>query len=74
MLYPLRSPILNWIPIGVLLLIRKKGAGMSKSIMTLASSVAPSFTSNYSFNTTNPKWAAKRAYAHFGNGAYGVNG
>jgi hypothetical protein len=52
----------------------KKGAGMSKSIMTLASSVAPSFTSNYSFNTTNPKWAAKRAYAHFGNGAYGVNG
>ena len=43
---------------------------MSVNIMTIASSVAPSFTNNYPTTT----WSAKRAYAHFGNEAFGVNG
>lgn len=43
---------------------------MSAKSMTFASFVAPSFTSNYP--TTN--WSAKRAYTHFGNEAFGVNG
>jgi hypothetical protein len=51
-----------------------KGEAMSKNIMTSASFVASSFNSNYSFNTTTPTWNAKRAYAHFGIGALGVNG
>ena len=43
---------------------------MSKNTMTIASFVVPSFTANYP--TTN--WSAKRAYTHFGNEAFGVNG
>ena len=43
---------------------------MSKNIMTSAQFVAPTFNSNYPTTT----WAAKRAFAHFGNEAYGVNG
>ena len=46
---------------------------MSAKSMTFASFVAPSFTAAYS--TTNPtNWSAKRAYTHFGNEAFGVNG
>jgi len=45
-------------------------------MMTLASIeaaiVAPSFNSNYP--TTATTWFTKRAYAHFGNEATGVNG
>jgi len=51
-------------------LARMKGEVMSVNIMTIASSVAPSFTNNYPTTT----WSAKRAYAHFGNEAFGVNG
>lgn len=60
MLYPLSSPI----GVGM------KGEVMSVNIMTIASSVAPSFTNNYPTTT----WSAKRAYAHFGIEALGVNG
>ena len=60
MLYPLGSPI----GVGM------KGEVMSAVIMTIASFVAPSFTNNYPTTT----WSAKRAYAHFGIGALGVNG
>ena len=42
---------------------------MSKNSMTIASFVVPSFTANYPTN-----WSAKRAYTHFGNEAFGVNG
>ena len=52
-------------------LVGIKGAtSMSKNIMTSAQFVAPTFNSNYPTTT----WAAKRAFAHFGNEAYGVNG
>jgi hypothetical protein len=51
-----------------------KGEAMSQNIMTLALSVAPA-SNNY---PTTPTWstnfANKRAYAHFGIGALGVNG
>jgi hypothetical protein len=47
-----------------------KGEVMSVNIMTIASFVAPSFTNNYPTTT----WSAKRAYAHFGIEALGVNG
>ena len=43
---------------------------MSKRISTSALLIAPSFNFNYPTST----WATKRAYAHFGDGAYGVNG
>ncbi|MEY4454527.1 MAG: hypothetical protein ACKN90_05220 [Candidatus Nanopelagicaceae bacterium] len=50
---------------------------MSQSMMTLASIeaaiVAPSFNSNYPTNAATT-WFTKRAYAHFGNEATGVNG
>ena len=47
-------------------------AKMSSNIMSLASIVAPSFNSNYP--TTATTWFTKRAYAHFGTEAIGVNG
>ena len=47
-------------------------AKMSSNIMTLAPIVAPSFNSNYP--TTATTWFTKRAYAHFGTEAIGVNG
>lgn len=50
------------------------GEAMSLNVMTSVSPVALSFNSDYSFNATTPNWATKRAYAHFGIGAYGVNG
>ena len=50
----------------------KMSAKMSSNIMTLASIVAPSFNSNYP--TTATTWFTKRAYAHFGTEAIGVNG
>jgi hypothetical protein len=50
--------------------LKERGDEMSAKSMTFASFVAPSFTSNYP--TTN--WSAKRAYAHFGTEAFGVNG
>ena len=50
---------------------------MSQNMMTLASIeaafVAPSFNSNYPTNAATT-WFTKRAYAHFGNEATGVNG
>jgi hypothetical protein len=50
---------------------------MSQSLMTLASIeaaiLAPSFNSNYPTNAATT-WFTKRAYAHFGNEATGVNG
>lgn len=45
---------------------------MSKNLMTLTSSVAPSSFNNYP--TTATTWFTKRAYAHFGNEAVGVDG
>jgi hypothetical protein len=53
--------------------LKERGDEMSAKSMTFASFVAPSFTATYS--TTNPtNWSAKRAYAHFGTEAFGVNG
>ena len=48
-----------------------KGAEMSINSMTFASLNAPSFTANY---PTATNWFTKRAYAHFGIEATGVNG
>ena len=68
MLYPTTSS-----KNGENLLVKKvKGEAMSKNMMTLASIVAPSFNSNYP--TTATTWFTKRAYAHFGTEATGVNG